>query len=53
MTWTDLLPVHDGRRFNRRVVWWLSLGYPLLYALGYLSKSAAGSAAIWPAPAVA
>jgi signal transduction histidine kinase len=52
MTWTDLLPVHDGRRFNRRVVWWLSLGYPLLYALGYLSKSAAGSAAIWPAHAI-
>jgi signal transduction histidine kinase len=39
-------------RFDWHVVLWLSLGYPLLYALGYLSKSAAGSAAIWPAHAL-
>jgi signal transduction histidine kinase len=41
----------DGR-FDRHVVLWLSLGYPLLYALGYLSKSGGGSAAIWPAHAL-
>jgi signal transduction histidine kinase len=52
MTRTDLLLVRGERSFNRRVVWWLSLGYPLLYALGYLSKSGAGSAAIWPAHAI-
>jgi signal transduction histidine kinase len=52
MKWTDLLPVRGEPRFNRRVVWWLSFGYPVLYALGYLSKSAAGSAAIWPAHAI-
>jgi signal transduction histidine kinase len=38
--------------FNRHVVLWMSLGYPCLYALGYLSKSVAGSAAIWPAHAL-
>jgi signal transduction histidine kinase len=52
MTRTDLLLVRGERAFNRRVAGWLSLGYPLLYALGYLSKSAGGSAAIWPAHAV-
>jgi len=52
MTRTDFLLVRGERRFNRRVVWWLSLGYPLLYAIGYLSKSTAGSAAIWPSHAI-
>ncbi len=52
MTWTDLLPERSGRRFERRVLWYLALGYPLLYALGYLSKSIAGSSAIWPAHAL-
>jgi signal transduction histidine kinase len=37
---------------ERGVIVWLSLGYPLLYALGYLSKSMGGSAAIWPAHAL-
>ena len=41
-------PTPPNRRFDFHVVLWLSLGYPLLYALGYLSKSVAGSAAIWP-----
>jgi signal transduction histidine kinase len=49
---TDSTSAADDPRFDRRVVLWLSLGYPLLYALGYLSKSAAGSAAIWPAHAL-
>jgi signal transduction histidine kinase len=38
----------QDRRFDFRVGLWLSLGYPLLYALGYLSKSVDGAAAIWP-----
>jgi signal transduction histidine kinase len=37
---------------ERRVLLWLSLGYPPLYALGYLSKFVAGAAAIWPAHAL-
>ena len=45
------LTPRDGR-FDRHVVLWLSLGYPLLYALGYLSKSVGGSAAIWPSHAL-
>jgi signal transduction histidine kinase len=49
---SDLLAAPCERRFDRRVALWLSLGYPLLYALGYLSKSAAGAAAIWPAHAL-
>jgi signal transduction histidine kinase len=52
MKWSDFLPVRRERRFDRRIVLWLTLGYPLLYALGYLSKSVAGSAAIWPAHAL-
>jgi len=52
MKWTDPSSAPDDLRFDRHVVLWLSLGYPLLYALGYLSKSAAGSAAIWPAHAL-
>ena len=38
---------------ERRVLLWLSLGYPFLYTVGYLSKSVAGAAAIWPAHALA
>ena len=38
--------------FDRHVVVQSILGYPLLYALGYLSKSVSGSAAIWPAHAL-
>src|SRR5580704_15898951 len=49
---SDLLAAPCARRFDRRVVLWLSFGYPLLYALGYLSKSPAGAAAIWPAHAL-
>jgi signal transduction histidine kinase len=52
MTWTDLLGARSERRVDRRVVLWSALGYPLLYALGYLSKSVPGSAAIWPADAL-
>ena len=48
MKWADSLLAPGDRRFDRHVVLWLSLGYPLLYAVGYLSKSADGSAAIWP-----
>ena len=53
MTWTKLPAARATRRFNRRILWWLAVGYPLLYALGYLSKSVSGSAAIWPAHALA
>jgi len=49
---TESLLARGERPFGRHVVLWLSLGYPLLYALGFLSKSAAGSAAIWPAHAL-
>jgi signal transduction histidine kinase len=42
----------DYGGLERRVVLWLSLGYPLLYVLGFLSKSVAGAAAIWPAHAL-
>jgi signal transduction histidine kinase len=49
---TDSSSAADDPRFDRRVVLWLSLGYPLLYALGYLSKAGGGSAAIWPAHAL-
>src|ERR1700733_4331550 len=40
-------------RLDRRIAWVLMVGYPLLYVLGYLSKSVSGSAAIWPAHALA
>jgi len=53
MTWTELLPTRDERRFDRRVTWGLIVGYPLLYALGFLSKSVPGPAAIWPSNALA
>jgi len=49
----DFLPARGERRFNGRVAFWLVLGYPLVYALGYLSKPMAGPAAIWPAHALA
>jgi signal transduction histidine kinase len=52
MTWTDLPPERPGKRFERRIVWYLALGYPALFALGYLSKSIAGSSAIWPSHAL-
>jgi signal transduction histidine kinase len=42
----------DYGGLERRVALWLSLGYPLLYLLGFLSKSVAGAAAIWPAHAL-
>lgn len=45
---TDALPAPGDLRSDRYVVLCLCLGYPLLYALGYLSKSAGGAAAIWP-----
>jgi signal transduction histidine kinase len=53
LAWTELLPARDGRRFDRRIAWALILGYPLLYALGFLSKSVPGPAAIWPSNALA
>ncbi len=37
---------------NRDSLTWLIAGYPLFYGLGYLSKSIAGSAAIWPSHAL-
>jgi signal transduction histidine kinase len=43
---------HAERRFDTRLIVWMALGYPLLYAVGYLSKSVAGSAAIWPSHAL-
>lgn len=53
LTWTELLPTRDERRFDRRIIWGSILGYPLLFALGYLSKSVPGPAAIWPSDALA
>jgi hypothetical protein len=47
-----LLGARAERIFDRRTVLWSVLGYPLLYALGYLSKTVPGSAAIWPAHAL-
>src|ERR1700734_2116318 len=52
MTWTQFLRARGARAFDRRVMVWLICLYPLLYAVGYLSKSVAGSAAIWPAHAL-
>jgi len=45
-------PIRAERRVNQRIFAWFILGYPLLYVCGYLSKSIAGSAAIWPADAL-
>src|ERR1700722_17377665 len=53
MTWAELLPTRDERRFDRRIIWGSILGDPLLYALGYLSKAVPGPAAIWPSNALA
>ena len=53
MTWTNMPAARAERLLNRRMIGWLTTGYPLLYALGYLSKSVSGSAAIWPAHALA
>ena len=53
MTRTSSPAVGIVRRFNRHIFWSFVVGYPLLYALGYLSKSVAGPAAIWPAHALA
>ncbi len=44
--------IRAERRVNQRIIAWFILGYPLLYVCGYLSKSIAGSAAIWPADAL-
>jgi signal transduction histidine kinase len=52
MTWTDLPAQRTGKRFDRCVIEYLVLGYPVLFALGYLSKSIAGSSAIWPSHAL-
>jgi hypothetical protein len=46
MTWSQLLPVRRERFLGRRFAFWMILGYPALYTVGYLSKSVAGSAAI-------
>jgi signal transduction histidine kinase len=53
MTWTQLPAGRTERRLDRRIAWGLIVGYPALYVIGYLSKSVAGSAAIWPADAIA
>ena len=53
MTWNQLSTGRAGHRLDRRIALGLIVGYPLLYLLGYLSKSVAGSAAIWPAHAIA
>src|SRR5277367_2276328 len=52
MRWTNLSLAHAQRHFDRHLILWMVLGYPVLYALGYLSKSATGSAPIWPAHAL-
>jgi signal transduction histidine kinase len=53
MTWSELSAARGELRFDRRVVGWLVVAYPLFYALGFWSKAGAGTAAIWPAHAVA
>jgi len=53
MTWNQLSTGRAEHRLDRRIALGLIVGYPLLYLLGYLSKSVAGSAAIWPAHAIA
>src|ERR1700722_13152812 len=53
MTWTNLPAARANRHLYRRAMGWLVIGYPLLYAVGYLSKSVNGSAAIWPSHALA
>jgi signal transduction histidine kinase len=53
MTWTNLPAARANRHLYRRAMGWLVIGYPVLYAVGYLSKSVNGSAAIWPSHALA
>ncbi len=53
MTWNQWPARRAEWRLDRRIAWGLMVGYPLLYVLGYLSKSVSGSAAIWPAHALA
>ena len=53
MTWNQWPARRAEWRLDRRIAWGLMVGYPLLYVLGYFSKSVAGSAAIWPAHALA
>src|SRR5450631_2390514 len=52
MTPSDSVSAGAENRLYRMLACWLIVGYPLLYALGYLSKSTKGSAAIWPAHAL-
>jgi signal transduction histidine kinase len=49
---TSSAPGLPQLRDHERALGWLLLGYPLLYASGYLSKSVSGSAAIWPSHAL-
>ena len=53
MTWTELSAARGELRFDRHVVGWLAVAYPLFYAVGFFSKAGIGTAAIWPAHAVA
>jgi signal transduction histidine kinase len=53
MMWNQRPAERTDGRLDRRIAWGLMVGYPLLYVLGYLSKSVGGSAAIWPAHALA
>ena len=53
MTWTELSAARGELRFDRHAVGWLAVAYPLFYAVGFFSKAGVGSAAIWPAHAVA
>jgi signal transduction histidine kinase len=52
MTPSDSVSAGAENRLYRQLACWSIVGYPLLYALGYLSKSVKGSAAIWPAHAL-
>lgn len=53
MRWSELSAARGDLRFDRHVVGWLALAYPLFYAVGFFSKAGFGTAAIWPAHAVA
>jgi PAS domain S-box-containing protein len=50
--WRDAARI-SGRAIGRRGFLGLFLGYPLVYALGYMAKGDFAPAAIWPADAVA
>jgi len=52
MHWNDHFPVGGGRRIDRVGAAWLTLGYAVLYLLGYLSQPVPASAAFWPADAL-